>query len=103
MVLLCCPLVVLLCCPPVVLWSCPHRDRYVTGEFRFRQGSCRTNPRKMVKMWAEKEMRNLKRIHQAGIVSPLPLLLRSHVLVMEFFGSDGSAAPRLKVLRSCKF
>jgi hypothetical protein len=51
----------------------------------------------MVKMWAEKEMRNLKRINQAGIVSPLPLLLRSHVLVMEFFGADGSAAPRLKV------
>lgn len=32
-----------------------------TGEFRFRHGYCRSNPRKMVKLWAEKEMRNLKR------------------------------------------
>jgi RIO kinase 1 len=26
------------------------RDRYVTGDFRFRQGYCRSNPRKMVKV-----------------------------------------------------
>jgi RIO kinase 1 len=37
------------------------RDRYVTGEFRFRHGYNKSNPRKMVKLWAEKEMRNLKR------------------------------------------
>ncbi|CAE7788225.1 RIOK1, partial [Symbiodinium sp. KB8] len=37
------------------------RDRYVTGEYRFRTGYCKSNPRKMVKLWAEKEMRNLKR------------------------------------------
>jgi RIO kinase 1 len=33
----------------------------LAGEFRFRHGYCRSNPRKMVKLWAEKEMRNLKR------------------------------------------
>ena len=27
------------------------RDRYVSGEFRFRHGYCKANPRKMVKMW----------------------------------------------------
>jgi serine/threonine-protein kinase RIO1 len=57
------------------------RDRYVTGEFRFRQGTCadvsrcvragriaayragysKRNPRKMVRVWAEKELRNLAR------------------------------------------
>ncbi|XP_031213950.1 serine/threonine-protein kinase RIO1 [Mastomys coucha] len=37
------------------------RDKYVTGEFRFRRGYCKGNPRKMVKTWAEKEMRNLHR------------------------------------------
>ncbi len=37
------------------------RDKYVTGEFRFRHGYCRSNPRKMVRTWAEKEMRNLTR------------------------------------------
>ena len=37
------------------------RDRYVAGEFRWRHGYCRSNPRKMVRMWAEKEMRNYRR------------------------------------------
>ena len=72
------------------------RDRYVTGEFRFRHGYCRHNPRKMVKTWAEKEMRNLTRMHQAGIPCPEPVILRSHVLVMEFIGTDGWPAPLLK-------
>jgi len=72
------------------------RDKYVSGEFRFRQGYGRKNPRKMVQTWAEKEMRNLVRIHTAGIPSPKPILLRSHVLLMEFLGQDGWPAPRLK-------
>ena len=42
-----------------------------------------------VKTWAEKEMRNLKRLHMAGIPCPEPHLLKSHVLIMEFLGNDG--------------
>lgn len=72
------------------------RDKYVSGEFRFRHGYCKHNPRKMVQTWAEKEMRNLIRIHQAGILCPQPILLRSHVLVMSFIGTDGWPAPLLK-------
>ncbi|KAJ3316450.1 Serine/threonine-protein kinase RIO1 [Blyttiomyces sp. JEL0837] len=73
------------------------RDRYVSGEFRFRHGYSKSNPRKMVKLWAEKEMRNLKRLMVAGIPCPEPLLLRMHVLLMTFLGdSSGWAAPRLK-------
>lgn len=70
----------------------------MSGDFRFRNGYCRSNPRKMVKMWAEKEFRNLNRLHAAGIHSPKPILLRQHVLVMDFIGTgEGAAAPRLKV------
>lgn len=73
------------------------RDRYVTGEFRFKSGYSKHNPRKMVKVWAEKEMRNLKRLYNAGIPCPEPFLLRSHVLVMEFIGDrKGMSAPLLK-------
>ncbi|KAJ1854287.1 Serine/threonine-protein kinase rio1 [Coemansia sp. RSA 1822] len=73
------------------------RDRYVTGEHRFRHGYSRHNPRKMVRLWAEKEMRNLKRLCNAELPAPQPLLLRQHVLVMEFLGTpDGWAYPRLK-------
>ncbi|XP_020580610.1 serine/threonine-protein kinase rio1-like [Phalaenopsis equestris] len=72
------------------------RDRYVQGDYRFRHGYCRHNPRKMVKTWAEKEMRNLMRLRAAGIRCPTPFLLRLHVLVMDFIGKTGWAAPRLK-------
>ena len=51
----------------------------------------------MVKVWAEKERRNLVRLQAAGIRSPQPLQLRSHVLIMDFIGTHGVAAPRLKV------
>lgn len=72
------------------------RDKYVTGEFRFRHGYSKHNPRKMVRTWAEKEMRNLTRLQQAGISAPKPILLRSHVLLMDFIGKDGWASPKLK-------
>ena len=73
------------------------RDRYVTGEFRFRRGYCKHNPRKMVRLWAEKEMRNLTRIKQANIPCPTPYHLRSHVLIMEHIGDgEGNSAYKLK-------
>ncbi|KAK5100273.1 Serine/threonine-protein kinase rio1 [Lithohypha guttulata] len=73
------------------------RDKYVAGEHRFRSGYNKSSNRAMVKVWAEKEMRNLKRIYAAGIPSPEPLYLRLHVLAMDFVGdSKGTAAPRLK-------
>lgn len=72
------------------------RDKYVQGEFRFRRGYCRSNPRKLVQTWAEKEMRNLSRIYQAGIPCPKPYLLKGHVLLMDMIGRDGLPAPLLK-------
>ena len=59
-------------------------------------GYSRHNPRKMVKAWAEKEYRNLMRLHACGIRAPTPRMLRNHVLLMDFVGNDGLAAPRLK-------
>lgn len=72
------------------------RDKYVSGEYRFRHGYCRHNPRKMVRTWAEKEMRNLVRMQNSQIPVPIPIILRSHVLVMTFIGDKGWAAPKLK-------
>ncbi|XP_030408221.1 serine/threonine-protein kinase RIO1 isoform X2 [Gopherus evgoodei] len=72
------------------------RDKYVSGEFRFRHGYCKGNPRKMVKTWAEKEMRNLIRLNTAQIPCPEPIMLRSHVLVMSFIGKNDMPAPLLK-------
>ncbi|EMG49771.1 Serine/threonine-protein kinase RIO1 [Candida maltosa Xu316] len=73
------------------------RERYVDGEFRFRNTKNQSNPRKMVKVWAEKEFRNLKRIYQSGIPCPEPIELRSHVLVMEYLTKgENQPSPKLK-------
>lgn len=62
------------------------RDRYVTGEFRFKSGYARSNPRKMVRLWAEKELRNLRRMRTAGLRVPEAIEVRENVLVMDFLG-----------------
>jgi len=72
------------------------RDKYVSGEHRWRHGYCKSNPRKMVKVWAEKEMRNYRRLYAASIPCPEPILLKSHVLIMEFLGTNGWPSPRLR-------
>ena len=76
------------------------REKYITGEHRFKHGSEKGNSRKMVKLWAEKEFRNLRRIHTAGIPCPEPISLKLHVLVMGFLGDrKGWAYPRLRDAR----
>ncbi|KAM7183265.1 putative serine threonine-protein kinase [Naviculisporaceae sp. PSN 640] len=76
------------------------RERYITGEHRFKGGSEKGNNRKMVKLWAEKEFRNLRRLYTAGIACPEPIKLKLHVLVMEFLGDKrGWAYPRLRDAR----
>lgn len=42
----------------------------------------------MVRLWAEKEMRNLKRLVSAGIRCPEPVEVRENVLVMTFLGDE---------------
>lgn len=72
------------------------RDKYVSGEFRFKQGYNKSSNRAMVKVWAEKEFRNLRRLAAAGIPCPEPVYLKAHVMVMGFLGnSKGWPAPRL--------
>lgn len=66
------------------------RNRYVTGEYRFKSGYSGNNPRKMVRLWAEKELRNLRRLYKAGVPCPEPIEVRNNVLVMSFLGpGDG--------------
>jgi len=73
------------------------REKYIEGEWRFRYYEVvKNNPRKMIKIWAEKELRNLKRLKTHGILCPEPILLRKHILVMEFIGVNGYPSPQLE-------
>ncbi|AES77582.2 Serine/Threonine-kinase RIO1-like protein [Medicago truncatula] len=72
------------------------RNKYVKGDRRFERAYCSRNPREMGKTWAEKELKNLYRIAAKGIRCPKPRHQKLHMVVMDFIGKDGWAAPRLK-------
>ncbi|KAG7133216.1 Serine/threonine-protein kinase RIO1 like [Verticillium longisporum] len=73
------------------------RERYIAGEHRFQKGFDKSSNRSIVKLWAEKEFRNMRRIHAAGIPCPEPISLKLHVLAMSFLGDKrGWAFPRLR-------
>jgi len=73
-----------------------NRAEYLEGDFRFKNKKSQHNTRKLIKLWAEKETRNLKKMKSAGIDCPEPILLRENVLIMSFIGRDGFPAPRLR-------
>ncbi|KAL3087751.1 hypothetical protein niasHT_029515 [Heterodera trifolii] len=68
-----------------------NRAEYVKDDFRFK------NPRRVMKIWAEKEFLNLKRLKNANIMCPTPIKLRKHVLLMSMVG-ETYPAPKLKEL-----
>lgn len=48
-----------------------NRDRYIKDDFRFKERYSKLNPRKIIRLWAEKEKYNLARCAAAAA----PLLL----------------------------
>ncbi len=54
------------------------------------------NRRKVVLMWAKREYRNLLKAREAGVRVPTARAVLNNVLVMEFIGDEGEAAPRVK-------
>lgn len=73
-----------------------NRDRYIKDDYRFKDRFRKQNPRKVVKLWAEKEKHNLKRLSEGGVRCPEVVLLKKHVLVMSFVGEDMKPAPKLQ-------
>lgn len=71
------------------------RTRYIMDEKRFKN-FCKSNSRKLIKVWSEKEVRNLKRLIKAEIPCPRPLYLKKSILIMTLIGTDLTPAPRLK-------
>ncbi|XP_035209725.1 serine/threonine-protein kinase RIO3-like [Stegodyphus dumicola] len=73
-----------------------NRDQYIKDDYRFKNRFGKQNPRKIIHMWAEKEMRNLLRMKEANIPCPDVVTLKKHVLVMSFIGKEMIPAPKLK-------
>lgn len=45
-----------------------NRDRYIKDDYRFKDKFGKVNPHKLVQLWAEKEMHNLKRLFACCVV-----------------------------------
>uniref|UniRef100_A0A8R1Y0B6 Serine/threonine-protein kinase RIO3 n=1 Tax=Onchocerca volvulus TaxID=6282 RepID=A0A8R1Y0B6_ONCVO len=95
-----------------------NRSEYVQDDYRFK------NPRRVLRIWAEKEYTNLNRhvfiatncvkedntlmfnhirnvqkrskMVRGGVKCPKPIRLRKHIMIMTFIGSNGIAARKLK-------
>jgi RIO kinase 3 len=77
------------------------REKYIRDDYRFRDRYKHLNPRKIVKLWAEKEMHNLMKMRKFGIRCPDVIVLKKHVLIMSMIGGGSSGsqdkpAPKLK-------
>uniref|UniRef100_A0A3Q1ASL7 Serine/threonine-protein kinase RIO3 n=1 Tax=Amphiprion ocellaris TaxID=80972 RepID=A0A3Q1ASL7_AMPOC len=71
-----------------------NRDRYIKDDYRFKDRFSKLNPRKIIRLWAEKEMHNLARWW--SFPPPDVVLLKKHILVLSFIGKDQVPAPKLK-------
>nr|CAD2161946.1 unnamed protein product [Meloidogyne enterolobii] len=69
-----------------------NRAEYVKNDFRFK------NPRSVMKVWAEKEFMNMKRLRRSNIKCPTPIKLKKHVLLMSMIGSS-IPAPQLREIQ----
>ncbi len=71
-------------------------DIYIRNDPRFKGIS--NNPRQLIYAWTKKEFKNLLRARNAGVRVPLAIGFFRNVLVMEFIGVNGVAAPTAKEL-----
>ncbi len=67
---------------------------YVEGDPRFK--GYKKGTYSFIYTWARKEYKNLKRMNNAKIRVPVPIIVEKNVLVMEFIGKKEKAAPLLK-------
>jgi serine/threonine-protein kinase RIO1 len=75
-----------------------HRDSYIRNNQRFRHKVNQCNPRKLIKIWAEKEWLHLNKLRKHGVPCPETVELRKNVLVMAFLGKHGTPAPKLRAV-----
>jgi RIO kinase 1 len=69
-------------------------EDYMLGDPRF--SNIRHTQKGIVFAWTQKEFRNLQRAEEAGIRVPRAYEADRNILIMEFVGKDGVAAPRLR-------
>lgn len=74
-----------------------HNRAVYLGEEALGGAGSGQHSHRVIRQWAQKELRNLIRLRRVGVPCPLPLgLFGSAVLAMEFLGREGRPAPMLR-------
>jgi RIO kinase 1 len=60
--------------------------QYILGDERFRK--VKKTPKDLIKSWAMKEFRNLKKAGEMGLNAPRPIAIEKNVIVMQYIGED---------------
>ena len=68
--------------------------QYILGDERFRK--IKRTPKDLIKSWAMKEFRNLKKADEIGVNSPKAMAIEKNVIVMQYIGAEQPAQPLLK-------
>lgn len=69
-------------------------QKYIAGDVRFK--GVGKNHRRTIHLWAQKEFRNLERMHTNDIIVPKPIFCVKNIIIMEFIGIDDSPAPHIR-------
>jgi RIO kinase 1 len=56
----------------------------------------KSKKRKVILAWVQREYRNLLKAREANVRVPTPIAILNNVIVLEFIGSGGEIAPRMK-------
>lgn len=72
-------------------------SKYIVGDPRFK--GIYGSHKKTVLAWAQKEFKNLNRMHDGGVSVPKPKGCHKNILVMDYISIDGLPAPMLKEVR----
>src|SRR4030067_1870204 len=68
--------------------------KYIEGDPRFQ--AVRHDTRSLIFAWAQKEFKNLELAARAKVRVPYPIAVKNNVLIMQFIGENGKAAPSFK-------
>jgi RIO kinase 1 len=71
--------------------------QYIRGDPRFSHVG--KSKHQLVFAWAKKEFKNLMICEKLGVRVPHPIVQMKNVLIMEFIGENGKAAPIMKMLK----
>jgi RIO kinase 1 len=71
-------------------------SEYIVGDPRFKKVG--RSFREMISVWAQKEFKNLHRMHEAGVRVPRPILVHENCLLLDYLGDDTMPAPVLRTV-----